>query len=343
MAGGTSATESARTPSTIGNWLHAILRALDARGLDSHALAREVGVSERALSSPHERVPQPVMTALWKKSVEATGDPAFPLSVPRSATTTTFGALTYASLASPDLGSAFRRVARFHRLISDAVHIHFTPHDDTCEFVIDIVSPSGPPVEGIDAFFLLIVRFARGLTGGKRKVEPLRVHLQRPEPIDTEIYRRVFRAPVVFGKPRNVLVYARSDCEMRLPDANLELALLNDRVVAEMLERPGDSTLAERVRALLVEHLSEAPSETIIARHLAMSRSSLHTALGREGTTYRELLNQTRRELACNYLLAGRYPVKEIAFLLGFSDASTFTRAFRRWTGTTPQRYARKP
>lgn len=338
--GRATATSSTRVPSTIGNWLHAILRALDARGIDSREVAREAGVSERALSGPNERVPQPVMTALWRKAVEATGDPSFPMSVPRAATTTTFGALTLASLASPDLGSAFRRIARFHRLVSDAVNITFVLRDDVGEFFIDIVSPSGPPAEAIDAFFVLVARFARGLTAGRRTVEPQRVHLQRPTPIDTEVYRHVFRAPVEFGEPRNTLVYSRSDCEMRLPDGNLELALLNDRVVAEMLDRPGDTSLTDKVRTLLVENLSESPSETFIARQLAMSRSSLHAALRREGATYRDVLNRTREDLACSYLRAGRYSVKEIAFLLGFADASTFTRAFRRWTGTTPQRYA---
>ena len=98
-----AAARSRRNPSTIGNWLHAILRALEARGLDGRAVALTAGVSERALGSPNERVPQPAMTALWRQAIAATGDPAFPLDVPRHVTVTTFGALTYACLASPDL------------------------------------------------------------------------------------------------------------------------------------------------------------------------------------------------------------------------------------------------
>ena len=116
-----AAARSRRNPSTIGNLLHAILRALDARGIDGRAVARAAGISERALDSPNERVPQPAMTELWHRAVAAAGDPAFPLDVPRHVTVATFGALTYACLASPDLATALRRLVRFQALVSDAV------------------------------------------------------------------------------------------------------------------------------------------------------------------------------------------------------------------------------
>jgi AraC-like DNA-binding protein len=89
--------------------------------------------------------------------------------------------------------------------------------------------------------------------------------------------------------------------------------------------------------------LPDGPTEQGVARTLGMSRSTLHVALSREGATYRGLLNGTREELARGYLEAGRYTNKEIAFLLGFADATTFSRAFKRWTGATPMRYAASP
>jgi AraC-like DNA-binding protein len=77
----------------------------------------------------------------------------------------------------------------------------------------------------------------------------------------------------------------------------------------------------------------------VIARKLGTSKSSLHVVLSREGVTYRDVLKGTREELARRYLEAGRYTIKEVAYLLGFSDATTFSRAFKRWTDTPPLRY----
>ena len=112
--------------------------------------------------------------------------------------------------------------------------------------------------------------------------------------------------------------------------------------VADYLARTGRiDSLAERVHALLVAHLPDGgPSEATIAQQLCMSPRNLQLQLAQDGTSYKELLNRARQNLARRYLEQGKYSIKEIAFLLGFSDAATFTRAFRRWTGQSPRKFA---
>jgi AraC-like DNA-binding protein len=333
----------ARAPSTLGNWVHAIIRTLDARGFDGRELALAAGVTPRALADPLERVPQPAVTALWRQAVDATADPCFGLHVPRHVTVSTFGALAYALCASRDLRSGFERIARYHRLISDAVAARLEARDDRYAFVVDIVSPSGPPYEAIDAFLAIAARIARGLMGGRTRIEPLRVCLRRPAPSPADLFARVFRAPVVFDASRDAIEYAKADFELPLPDANLALAHQNDQIVARELAALGRDTLAEQVRATLFETLPDGPTERSVARRLSMSTSALQSSLAREGTTYKAVLNQAREQLARRYLEDDRYVIKEVAFLLGFSDASTFSRAFKRWTGTSPSHYvARK-
>jgi AraC-like DNA-binding protein len=91
---------------------------------------------------------------------------------------------------------------------------------------------------------------------------------------------------------------------------------------------------------VLVEHLPDGPSESTIAQRLCLSTRNLQLQLAQEGTSYKALLNQARQGLARSYLQQRKHSIKEIAFLLGFSDAATFTRAFRRWTGQSPGRFA---
>lgn len=324
----------------MGNWVHAIIRALDARGITGAEVALAAGIGPRALTDPAERVPQPQVTALWHKAVEVTCDPSFGLGVPHFAGATTFGALAYAVFASPNLKSSFSRVIRYQRLISDAVELRLIAGSDRYALAIDITTPDGPPFEAIDAFFALSARMVRGLAGGRHRVEPLRVCLRRPEPMPSDLFRRVFRARIVFGAPRNLLEYAKEDFERRLPDANLELAQENDRIVARQLAVLDRRTVAAQVHAALLDTLPDGPTEREVARRLSMSTSSLQSCLAREGTTYKSVLNETREELARRYLEEDRYSIKEIAFLLGFADAATFSRAFRRWTRTSPKRYA---
>lgn len=329
-------------PSTLGNWVQAILRTLDAQGLNSTAIAEQAGLSPRALRRPSERVPQAVVTNLWKLAVEATGDPAFGLHVPRYSTVSTFGAFAYAVFASSTLESAFLRLVRYQRVISNAVELHLEPSEHQFAFAIDVLSVDGPPFEAIDAFFALLTRLARGLTGNALNIEPKRVCFIRPEPKQSDFYHRMFRAPVEFGARRNLLVYARPDFELPLPDANAAVASLNDDIVTRQLALLDQSDMVSRVYAAVVEALADGPTEQLVARRLGMSTSSLQAALARRGTTYKSVLNEARDSLARTYLQSQRYSAKEVAFLLGFSDAASFTRAFRRWTGESPRDFTRR-
>jgi AraC-like DNA-binding protein len=325
-------------PSTLGNWIHAIIRTLDARGVDGARIASEAGIAADVLRAG-ERVPQSAATALWRRAVEVTGDPCFGLQVPRHVTVSTFGALAYALFASRDLRSAFDRLVRYQRLISDAVDVRVDADDERYAIVVDVVSPAGPPFEAIDAFFAVGVRMARGLMGGRHRVDPQRVQLRRPTPPDPEAFHRVFRAPIDFAAPRDVVEWARRDVELPLPDANLELAHQNDQVIARQMASLDRSTVAQRVHAALLDTMPDGPSEDGVARRLGMSTSTLQAALAREGTTYKAVLNTVREDLARRHLADRRYSVKEVAFLLGFADAATFSRAFKRWTGTSPKQY----
>jgi len=328
-------------PSTMGTWIQAIVRALDGYGINGTALALQSGISVRVLRNGEDRAPQPAVTRLWAAAVEATGDPCFGLQVPRFVTPTTLHALGYAILASPNLEAAFQRVIRFQRLISDATEQRLELAADRYRFVIEKLSPLGPPYEAVDAFLATAVRTFRALSGTAR-ISPLGIHLQRPEPTPSELYYKIFRCPITFEAPQDVLEYSRRDVEAPLPNGNADLARQNDAIVADYLARTGRvGSLADRVHSLLVEHLPDGgPAEADLARHLCMSPRNLELQLAQEGTSYKALLNRARENLARSYLQQGKYSIKEIAFLLGFADAATFTRAFRRWTGQPPRRFA---
>ncbi len=332
-------TGPSKTTSTMGNWVHAITRCLDAQGVDGTEIALQAGVTPQAIRNPEIRVPQPVVTQLWHKAVEVTGDPCFGLAVPRYITPNTFGAFAHSLFASPSLSAVFRRIVRYHAFVTSGATPRFELDADRVHFLCVADPTREPAPASIDAFFLMIVRMVKFLTGEWR-VEPLAIRLRRAEPAGSGRFQKAFRQPVEFGSASNVLEYARADGERALPDADATVAQQNDRIVARQLEAIGQQTLSARVLRELLMILPEGPSEATVARRTCLSQRHLHRLLAEEGTSYRTLLNEARTEIARSHLRDGRYSIKEIAYLLGFSDAATFSRAFKTWTGNSPRRYA---
>jgi AraC-like DNA-binding protein len=139
----------------------------------------------------------------------------------------------------------------------------------------------------------------------------------------------------------NAIELTRADVEDRLPAGNAELARENDQVLVRYLARLEGARVSSRVQQALLEALPDgAPSKPAIARVLGMSARNLQRHLADEGTSFKALLEEARVALARNYVDEGRLSVTEIAFVLGFADTSTFSRAFKRWTGRSPREYA---
>jgi AraC-like DNA-binding protein/lambda repressor-like predicted transcriptional regulator len=336
-------TSPPKAPATIPTWSATIIRALDARGLDGRRLAREAGIDSDALQDSAARVPRHALTRLWRLAVEATGDASFGLTVARHTTQTTFHALGYAVLASTTLREAFERMIRYRRIIGDILDFALVDDGERCRLVIDVsAQPGAVPYEAVDAIAAVCIRQARLLRADPR-FHPLSVRLQRPQPSDPEPYRQLFRCEVSFARQVNAIDFTRRDVDERLPAGNAELARQNDEIVVRYLARLEKARVSSRVQQALLEALLDgAPTKQAIARKLAMSPRNLQRHLADEGTSFKELLNDARIHLACNYIEEGRLSVTEIAFVLGFSDTSTFSRAFKRWTGRSPRQYAER-
>jgi AraC-like DNA-binding protein len=150
---------------------------------------------------------------------------------------------------------------------------------------------------------------------------------------------QILRTPVEFDAELDLVSFARDDCMRPLDTANADLARVNDEIARQYLEQLDRSSLRDRVRECLMLRLAqgELVAEDIAAA-LHLSLRSLQRHLADEGSSYDQMLDETRLELARSYL-RGHYSISEIAYLLGYADASCFSRAFRRWTGQTPTQF----
>jgi AraC-like DNA-binding protein len=145
---------------------------------------------------------------------------------------------------------------------------------------------------------------------------------------------RFFRCPIAFGSPYNALVFTTRDVDARLPGANAALLRINQNALQQYAARIDSKQIAERVRAHVVRLLPSGEVEQArIARAMNLSLRSLQRKLKEEGATFRELVEDTRKRLAGQYASDSTLSSSEIAYLLGFSEPSSFLRAKRRWKG----------
>ncbi|SDK99506.1 AraC family transcriptional regulator [Pseudomonas indica] len=326
-------------PTTLASWTRALRKQLDALGLDSTALCREAGLDPALMDDPNARYPLSATTRLWRLAVQASGDPALGLKVSQYVGPTTFHALGYALIASASLLEVFERIVRYHKVVSDASELDLRRVGERYEFRLQ-VPPGGPEPapEALDAFAAIYVRTCRNRLG--REYAPLAVYLSRPRPADPQPWHDVFRAPLHFGATETLLQFARADFERPLEDANPELALHNEAVLERTLEQLQSPTWQRKVRTCLEAQLPNGePSAERIAQALHLSLRSLQRHLADEGASYESLLNDTRQALALRHMRDPRCSISEIAYLLGFADTSSFSRAFKRWTGQAPSQY----
>lgn len=324
---------------SLSSWARTIKLALDQQGIDSLSLFQQAGLDPKVLNDPNGRYPLPGTTRLWELAIQASGNEALGLIVSRYVQPTTFHALGYSLMASASLKAAFERLARYFRIVTDAGGLEFEAKaQGYCFRMTPQAGEVQPSPAALDAFMAVNLRMCRALAG--RDFKPLRVRLQRPEPADRSPYEQLFQAPIAFGADETAMDFARAPMEATLPQANPELARHNDEILLRYLARHGHDNLAEQVRACIVDSLSQGePAQEQVARQLNMSLRNLQRKLKESGTSYSQILDQCREELARSYLLDASYSVGEITYLLGFSDTSSFSRACKRWTGLSPSTF----
>jgi len=322
-------------PSVLSSWTRTIIDALLARGIDPAAVLSEAGFSQGDLRDPNGRVPAEATARLWRVAVAHTGNPAFGLEVARYVGQTTFHALGVAVLASATVRDGMNRLVRYNRLVSDASELHLEVHGEVARLSLRPRHGfESPAYEVTDAVTALIVRMCRLMTN--RKFTLREVHCRRPEPFELAPYQRTYHAPLYFDAEEDALLFDARFLNEEVVMANPELARHNDEAVRAYLARMDNGSVIDQVRSQLVNRLADHPTPQLVARALGMSQRSLQRRLQEHGTSYEAVLGEVRKELACAYLREGRYQVGELAFMLGFEDASAFARAFRRWMGVSP-------
>lgn len=302
-------------------------------GLEPGALLRAARLPPDLFGRPRPQLEPEALSRLWAVLEERFGAEALPLTVGQEITAEVMSPPLFAAYCSPDLATALGRLARFKPLIGPLLlGTERTPAGL-------VVSHGAPPGIQVPQGFLVtelvfLVDLARRATG--RRIVPRAVELAAL-PRDPG-YRAFFGVTPRLAQ-RNRLVFAAEDATRPFRSANDRLFAAFEPDLRQRLDDlDAGRSLAERLRACLMEALPAGQAEVgTVARRLGMSPRSLQRRLAADGTGFQAELAALRARLARGYLSGTTHSLAEIAFLLGYDDPSAFFRAFRGWTGTTPQ------
>lgn len=293
------------------------------------------------------RIPAARADALWAAAFAKAGDPNLALHAAEALPFGAYKVVDFLTAHSPTVGEAFRRVAAYFPLVDSraVLEVIDEPAEPASARHQLVMRTRDPGVALIPAaqeytFAALVVR-ARVVAGDDWA--PDAVEVTFPEPTDSTELRRVFRTELRFGRrvPRLCFSRASFDAPVRGAEPAL-LAVLEDHARRLVAELPPSDDLVGRVCAAIAEELTGGnASATRIARRLATSERTLQRRLHAEGRTFAQVLDETREAVAKTHLKDRGLSLAEVAWLLGFSDQSAFTRAFRRWTGKTPGAWRR--
>src|SRR5215467_557119 len=308
-------------PSSAAFWVKGVAETLKAEGLDVAALFHEAGLDTTALSDPDSRFPTERVSLLWQLAVARSGNPAIGLANSNVVKPASFDVVAYTMMSSPHLRGVLERLSRYVAIVSDAASLVVEEDDEGYRMILELFGGGQPvPRQRFEFDLITILSFFRWVTN--RDLRPLAFELRFPPPADLRPYQEAFKCPLRFNASANALLFARADVISPLPTAHPVLAQVHERLASEHLHQVRPQT-SSRARAAIIRRLPGGePRRAEIADALEMSARTLHRRLGEEGTSFLHLLDETRRELAQQYLAQTDLSLADVAYLLGFVDRS---------------------
>ena len=321
-----------------------IVSQLRATGADVEQLLRHFGLCEERLVLPETRIPHETWIDLLEAGQAATGDLHFGIHAAAQHVPGLLHLLGHLAGSEKTARGAYLVTTRYLHVLHEGMTIALDADDD--RVACRLVTAPGLYLSPVATEFFMAkwVCYGRKILGDADLglIEVRFAHAVHA-PIDE--YERVFESRVVFGAASNELIFPKSNLDLPTAGADPVLAAVLAETIERILARFADgSSLTSQVREWLITQLQGGdPHIDALACQLHMTQRTLRRRLEDEGTNFKRILDEVRRELAIGYVEERLLCTGEIAFLLRYSEPSAFQRAFKRWTKLTPAEYRGHP
>jgi AraC-like DNA-binding protein len=309
---------------------------VERQGFDAAPIRTLRGMAE--LTDPDMRVPEASVEEAWQLATTLTNDHAIGVHMVEALPRGALDLVEFAFRSSASLASALERLVRYGRVVSDRVAARVDTSGKALLLAFDDVGITALHPGRAEFALAAALKLARDSTG--HEIIPEQVCFAHSAAANTSEHRRFFRSPVRFDAGSTAMILSSTDAARPLLGADEALSsVVRRRLEKALVERDLHEAgpFSGRVRRLMVEHLggtSLKPSN--VARALSVSGRTLSRRLADEGTSFRNILDDVRREFACALLQDRTLSVADIAFFLQYAEPAAFHRAFRRWMGQAP-------
>lgn len=306
--------------------------------VDRHALLRSVGLDPDSDTDVKQMVSADVYYQLLETIATLTNDAVeLPIRVGRSMRCDDYGAFGLAWKTALTIRDSFFRAERYVRLLTSVAEYEVRDCDESAYFILH---REGERRLGMrlsnEATLASVTSIIRQVS--PKPFVPLEVHCKHPAPSSVSAHEKFFECSVFFGSDRDAMLVssealARPNRQGDPAISRFLLAYLDSEIAA----RARETSFEQVVLLKISDRLSEgSPRAAAVAREMAMSERTLHRRLSKEGLSFQGVLEKARRRLAEGLLVQSDHSIAEIAFLTGFSEQSSFSRAFKRWVKHSP-------
>ncbi|MAR89968.1 MAG: AraC family transcriptional regulator [Pseudomonadota bacterium] len=311
-------------------------QAMQDLGIDAAEVLERIGLQREQLNEKDLRTPHSAQKLFWSVLEEVSDDPDIGLHLGEKIPVFKGQVLEYLFLSSESFGEGLRRALNYQRLLSDAVNAEL--EEDEIGVFVGNLSFSGGIRHLTECLVVAVLKFFNYVTEGA--FEPLEIHFEHPRGANADEYARVLPCPVKFDQTGNRIYFTRETLHIPSSHAEPELLKLHEQLANEHVAKLEKQDFIAKVDRLIGELLESgnANLETV-AERLGIKPRSLRTRLAEVDTNFNQLLADYRCNLAKRLLARTDESIDEIVYLTGFSEPSTFYRAFKRWVGQTPVEY----
>jgi AraC-like DNA-binding protein len=320
------------------------LSYLDRRGIDAEPALLGAGISRRQLSQNDIGLPVASQYRFLELAATEADDHLLGLHVAAEMDMRAIGILFYLTGSSRTVAEALENFAHYSATTNEALVVEISRRKDEVTLAIRHLQHFDEPHRQF--FELLALWFVRTLhRQTNRHFNPLRVTFTHARNSDLREVHHLLQCPVDFAQAVDTWVLPQRVMDLPIVSGDSRLLqILTAHADYLLAERHSASALQSTVVNQLVDLLPSGETRAAaVAQRLGMSPRSFTRHLAEEGTTFGEILERLRQRLASRYLADNRISSQQIAWLLGYSDPSAFTHAYKRWTGTTPRRARKRP
>lgn len=322
-----------------------LVRLAEKYGEDASSLCQASGIHQENLDNPDARIELDAYLQLFELARHKLDRPALAVEYGASIGMSEISIVGLLMEASKTIGDAYVQMRRYGQLAmqvdanADGTRFELAIEGNRL-FLVDQLAPADKMKVIIESGFAWLVCGPRRYMD-RSPVVGIEFTWSKPDYADH--YEAIFRCPITYGASRNALEMHPEALSWPVgQNPAYVFSMLTDRADALLEELQRSDTTGERLRSLMASALHRGDlSADACASQLGMSRQTLYRRLKAEDLTYRGVLDKLRMQLATEYLNGGKSSINEIAYLLGFSDAAAFSKAFSRWTGTAPGEYRR--